>query len=139
MNICKPEKPIEVRQGVAALWIAVGINEVSALANALISRDHSELTWVVLEVLMSVLLSWFFLHHIARGRNWARITYLIMKTLSIGAMFDMSETWWYASPLYVAVGWVALFITFYGAYLLFTYPSDRWFEVMSARVPAAEG
>ncbi|GGA29490.1 hypothetical protein [Dyella nitratireducens] len=138
MNGGKPEKPIEVRQGITALWIAVGINEVDALVNTLIFRIQTGLTWVVIEVTISILLSWFFLHRIARGRSWARATYLTIKTLSIGVMFNISETWWQTSPLFVVIDWVALFITFYGAYLLFTYPSDRWFEAMSARVPLAE-
>lgn len=138
MNAARQERPIEVRQGVAALWIAIAISTVDALVHALIFHTQLGLTWTVVEVAIVILLSWFFLHRIARGKNWARVTYLIMKTLSIGSVFNMSETWWYASPLYVVFGWTALFVTFYGAYLLFTYPSDRWFETMSAKVPLAE-
>lgn len=138
VNAAKPGKPIEVRQGVAALWIALGISAIDALVNALIFYTQSGLTWTVVDVVIVILLSWFFLRRIARGKNWARVTYLVMRTLSIGAMFNASETWWHISPLYVAVDWIALFITFYGAYLLFTYPSDRWFEAMSAKVPLAE-
>lgn len=138
MNAAKQERPIEVQQGVAALWIAIAISTVDALVNALIFHTQLGLTWTVVEVAIVILLSWFFLRRIARGKNWARVTYLIMKTLSIGSVFNMSETWWYASPLYVVFGWTALFVTFYGAYLLFTYPSDRWFEAMSAKVPLAE-
>ncbi|MBE1162517.1 hypothetical protein [Dyella acidiphila] len=113
MSASKPERPIEVRQGIAALWIAIGVSAANSLINALVFRMQERLTWVVLELAISILLSWFFLRLVARGKSWARATYLIMKVpLSIGAMFTMSETWWPVSPLCVVVAWGTLFITF---------------------------
>jgi crotonobetainyl-CoA:carnitine CoA-transferase CaiB-like acyl-CoA transferase len=138
VNTVRPAKPVEVRQGVVALWIALGINLVNGVMHALIHFSRQGQIVAALEATAVLLLAWFFLYHLARGRNWARITYLIMKVLSIGGVVDATEVWWQVTPLYVAINWISLIATFYGAYLLFTYPSDRWFEAMSVKVRVAQ-
>jgi len=130
-------KPVEVRQGIAFLWIALCLNLVNSVMYALIHLSQQERIWTMVEVAVALLLAWFFLNRMARGKNWARITYLILKVFSIGGVYNATANLWLVTPLYVAFSWVSLIATFYGAYLLFTYPSDQWFEVMSAKVRAA--
>ena len=115
-------RPQAIIQAIALLWISSGLgfagslSEVSGSQNDLI---FSALVMVVLAVALSV--------GIWRGRNWARILYLILVLLSLT---NLVSTWGLTERPQFEVALEAVsFVADAGSFfLLFTSPGSLWFQ-----------
>jgi len=115
-------RPRAIIQAIALLWISTGLgfaaslSEVSDSQNALIV---SALVMVALAVALSV--------GIWRGRNWARIVYLILVLLSLT---NLVSTWGLTERPQFEVALEAVsFVADAGSFfLMFTLPGSLWFQ-----------
>jgi len=108
-------------------------------------RDPSTLGTVdsdrfVLFVTFAVfLVLWFFIQMLGKGRNWARIVFLIFFIINIPfdvlALFQVAATNSISGLL--GIGRTAILII--AIFLLFQKPSSVWFNELKARKPAQQG
>jgi hypothetical protein len=115
-------RPTAIVQAIALLWISSGLgfaaslSEVSSSQNAL---TVSALVMVALAVALSV--------GIWRGRNWARIVYLLLVLLSLT---NLVSTWGLTERPQFEVALEAVsFVADAGSFfLMFTLPGSLWFQ-----------
>ena len=83
-------RPRVVTVAVWMLWIEVALSSLSAL----LRMGYSSQAVVVISVLIGAVLlqglSALLIYKIWKGRNWARITYLVLTLLAILAWFQMA-------------------------------------------------
>jgi hypothetical protein len=129
------DRPPEVTRAVLLIWISIGLG----ILGLFIAPREMPFGWVgigIVALLTLAIWAWI-ITKIARGRNWARITYLVLIVLGYGSM---AFTWQVqiatlkASPLSAVLTVVEAVIAVYAIYLLFSGPASAWFRRVTGAV-----
>lgn len=121
-------RPVVVRRAVQLLWISFGIGLLGGLSHAGPSEP-----WTLMLGFMAAfgsILAWLIVN-IARRRNWARITYLILAVLSdvdSVTSFQSSRSLYHAHPSVLVLDVTGLVVEAVGLCLLFTKSANAWFK-----------
>lgn len=123
--------PPPVKTAMKLLWTSFALTFVEvALDWTALTAEIAQLFFAIWLALASLLQVWIFLN-IARGRNWARITWLVIFAITLPFSFiDLPEL---AQRVPVAAGLtlIDLFLVVYSFYLLF-FPGRGWFRKHAA-------
>lgn len=124
-------KPLQVRIAVALLWISILLVAPTTYVEYTVTQDNA--ARVILLVFTGVMIAFacFLNVKISSGRNWARVTFLIVLVLSWILMFlpggrDLTT-------MEIAVNGASAIVDAVAAYLLFTRPGALWFLPRSRR------
>ena len=126
------ERPRAVTRAVHLLWIslvigvAAGIDSFGDTPNDVTSRAVT----IVFEAFWFGIPAWL-IFKLARGRRWARTTYTILAVISYGLLaLSWTETMKHLAeePYQVVLLIGAASTELIALYLLFTKPSNQWFE-----------
>jgi hypothetical protein len=120
-------KPVQVRVAVWLLWIMTAL-AIPTMYFAY-ERARSPGEAIVLMFLMSIvlMLAGFLNIQISRGRNWARIVFLIVFALTVLSM-TLPDEGPPVSAVESAISAISLVIDIIAAYLLFSWPGSLWFR-----------
>jgi len=120
--------PKEIRLGIRCLWAALAMGLINSIVH--IFRFGTLVSPVILcsTFVLTFLFSAFFLYKISQGRNWARVIYLILLLLGIANTLSGLADEFSRDPVMAAISALRVIVLLYAMYLLFTYPSDAWFE-----------
>ena len=115
-------RPRAIIQAIALLWISSGLGfagSFSAVSDSQNALVFSVLVMVALAAALSV--------GIWRGRNWARIVYLMLVLLSLA---NLVSTWGLTERPQIEVAFEAVsFVADAGSFfLMFTSPGSLWFQ-----------
>jgi hypothetical protein len=118
-------RPRQIVQAIALLWVSTSLGVASGYLEAQRSPDPWAsvavmlLTMLVLLAVLTVML-W-------RGRNWARLTYLILVALSLASLIS---SWGIVERPAIEVALEAVsFVADAGSFfLMFTKPGSLWFQ-----------
>jgi hypothetical protein len=121
--------PPPVRTAMKLFWISFFLTFVEmALDWEATVGDVSTTFMVIFTAIICSLQIWLYLN-IARGRNWARITWLVLFALSLlAAVVSIPEM--AGKPLYATVMAIDLLLVLYAFYLVF-FPGRDWFRPRS--------
>jgi predicted membrane channel-forming protein YqfA (hemolysin III family) len=118
-------RPRQIVQAIALLWVSTSLGIASGYLEAQRDPDPWAATAVMLLTMLGVLgvlsvMLW-------RGRNWARLTYLILVAMSLASLI---ASWGVAErpPLEVALEAVSFVADAGSFFLMFTQPGASWFE-----------
>ncbi len=122
-------RPPEVTRAVQLIWISIGLG----ILGLFLTPKEMPFGWVGISIvaLLTIAIWAWIITKIARGRNWARITYLVLIALGYASM---AFTWQVqvvalkASPLSAILTIVEAVIAVYAIYLLFCGPANAWFR-----------
>jgi hypothetical protein len=124
------EAPPPVKTAMKLLWISFALTFIE------IALDWTELTaetpltfFAIFMALMIAIQIWIYLN-IARGRNWARIVWLVLFAVFLPmTLIDLADL---AQRVPVAAGITLIdnFLVLYALYLLF-FPGRGWFRARS--------
>jgi len=116
------ERPRAIIQAIALLWISSGLGFASSLSE--VSDSQREL---IFSALVMVALAAGMTVGIWRGRNWARMMYLILVLLSLASLVS---TWGTTERPQFEVALEAVsFVADAGSFfLMFTPPGSSWFQ-----------
>ncbi len=129
----KLNRPSTVSTAVQLLYITLIIAFVCGIINIIHVHSHPESSTMGIGpmtavLVVSLVVCWFFFYNIARGRNWARIIYLILFILGILSTgwhlkmyLDQGMLISLATLVNYVIGIIALV-------LLFTTESNKWFK-----------
>jgi uncharacterized membrane protein len=128
--ISRPEK---VGTAVKLLYIAliIGVLQSIMLSSLLARTTPIENVMFIMFSLMGVI--WFLIYKISEGRNWARISILVM--FIVGALFLLQAFLQSlaVNPIYGLLGIGQIVIQAVALILLFQKPSSDWFKEVKAR------
>ena len=80
-------KPHKITVAVLMLWISLGLGVVRSAWEMPAQVEQNSLGFVIFVIAFTFLFTGFFIWRIDRGKNWARITYLVLFIL--GAPFSI--------------------------------------------------
>ena len=116
------ERPRAILQAIALLWISSGLGFAGSLSEVTDSQNALIFSALVMVALAAALSA-----GIWRGRNWARIVYLILVLLSLT---NLVSTWGVSERPQIEVALEAVsFVADAGSFfLMFTPPGSLWFQ-----------
>jgi len=131
----KSERPRTVTLAVNLFWasIAICLVKITLDLPALAAMPSPGLVWTVVVLVMAFfcLLIW----KISLGRNWARITYLVLFLIGLIPAIPTLGGEFERSPILGLLSIVQALMQAYGVYLLFANPGKAWFQ-KKASAPA---
>ena len=134
-NQSKIKKPESVSTAVNLLWAALVVGVVKALMDVSNIRNISGMVpaeLIIIIVVFSLALFFFLLLKISAGKNWARITFLIMFIGGVLPTVPIVSAEFSRSAVVGALSMVQIGIQIYVALLLFTRPGSNWFRKSEA-------
>jgi hypothetical protein len=136
------ERPKEVTQAVRLLWISLALSIAGLFMQPLRATTDAEERTLTLTVLIIGggigfgIWAWV-VAKIARGRNWARITFMVLTVLGLVItpfMLPYSLPAYRAQPLSAVVAVLNAVLELIAFYLLLTAPARAWFKPQDGRV-----
>lgn len=130
----KDKRPTSVTTAVQLLYITIvvsivcGILNIAAVKDAPLSSTTLTPGVVALTLIVVVIIGLFFIINISRGRNWARIIYLILFALSlINSAIHLKML--FNQGTLIGVATIANYVmTLAAMILLFQKSSNQWFK-----------
>ena len=130
----KKKRPDKVSTALTILWIIIAVGVISSIfnfSNSLETANASGLgvNWLIFTLLFSYLFLAFFIYKIGQGRNWARITFLVL--FIIGFPITIYNYLTSAiSTLLIILGIAGMIAQMVALVFLFQKPSSDWFKSM---------
>jgi hypothetical protein len=126
-------RPSKVSTAVTLLWIAFaaglirGILEVSNTLQVASSSDLG-IGLAIFVMIFSLLISAFFVFMIGKGKNWARIVYLVLFVIAIPITGISQITSFLINPLSGILGIGQIVLQIIALVFLFQKQSSDWFK-----------
>ncbi len=128
MESASVEKPVEVVRAVNCLWASLALGFVKALMDMQHLSAQAAPAFTNFVLVTVIAFSAFLIYKIAQGRNWARITDLVLTALGSLLYLPMLMTEFGRSPVLGAFSVVQLGLQIFALWLLFTSPGKVWFK-----------
>jgi len=117
---------------VTLLWIVIAIEVISSIFNfpnslKLANASGLGLWWLISTLSFSLLFIIFLVWKIEQGRNWARITYLVLFVLGVPFIIYVYLTS-EVSAFLIILGIVGMIMQIIALVFLFQKPSSDWFK-----------
>ncbi len=126
-NTVQLERPMQVATAVYLLYAGLLIGVISLIGSFNLPRDEQiqniSGTFILQTIVLSSAISAFFYYMILRGKNWARILFLVL--LVFGVIMDMLGP---KHPLHIVSYTIQTIIGVGAAILLFLPSSSQWFR-----------
>ena len=126
------QKPKQVSMAAQMLWATLALGVINtALQWKYLMAVFSVEMLVVTQLLTLGIAAWLTIK-ISAGRNWARITYLVLTIVGLPAILLQLPATFARAPVSGLVGGVQLVLQLYALYLIFFEPGRRWFRRSSS-------
>ncbi|MCE2451099.1 MAG: hypothetical protein J4F35_22915 [Candidatus Latescibacteria bacterium] len=125
-------RPYKANTSVKLLYISLGIGVLRSIMESSTQAEVASPAFVMFIAFFVLGIMWFFIFMIGKGRNWARITFLVL--FIIGTPFSVLPLMQSlaANPISGLLGIVQIIIQIVAIVFLFQKPSSDWFREMKA-------
>ena len=121
------QKPQPVGTAVNLLWASLAVGLIKMLMDfSHLGAPPAAFTNFVLVVTFAVL--GFLIFKISAGKNWARITFLIMFIVGMLPTLPIIFGEFSRSPVVGALSVTQIGLQAYALFIIFTQPGGRWFQ-----------
>lgn len=125
-------RPDKVGTAVVLLYVTLGIGVLRSIMEASRLSAQASVGFVMFITSAVLGLMWFFIYMIGKGRNWARITFLVLFIIGIPfAVLPLLQSL-AANPLSGLLGIGQTVVQVIALVFLFQKPSSEWFRQMKA-------
>jgi hypothetical protein len=122
-------KPKEVKIALSLIWASIGIGLINSVFDPTLRSVFATtplFAWITL--LLTVGITVLLIVFLGRGKNWARIVFLVFFILgAILMLFELQntfQTWWPTAVVNVAQAAMQAL----ALYLVFTVPGSHWYR-----------
>jgi hypothetical protein len=135
MDINEYKKPHQIRIAVYMAWASLVLGmlsvpfKISEQNLAYFPPILGEPIYFIVAILVITLLSFsFIMYKISKGRNWARLIYLIVTVIGIYPSFSSLFESFLQSPIWSIFDLVIILLSIIPIYLLYSNPCSAWFK-----------
>ena len=121
-------KPRSVSTAVNLLWASLAVGLLKMLMDSSHLVGMAPGSAIVFFSVVLVALFGFLYFQISVGKNWARITFLVMCVTGIVPAVSLLSTEFSRSVVVGTLSLLQLALQAYAAFLLFTQPGSNWFR-----------
>jgi tryptophan-rich sensory protein len=133
MEQSQASRPEKVGVAVKLLYLTLGIGVLRSFMEAPMHAKMTSPAFVVFVASFVLGIMWFFIYMIGRGRNWARITFLVLFIIGIPFSVQPLLQSLSANPISGLLGIGQLFIQIVALVFLFQKTSSDWFRETKAK------
>ena len=126
-------RPKTVTTAVTLLYMTLGIGVIRGILEASRLSETAPIGFVVFIMLATLGITGLFIYAIAKGRNWARITFLVLAIIGTPLAVKPLLESLAASPFSGVLGILQSLLQIVGLVLLFLKPSSHWFKKMKGK------
>ena len=125
------ERPARIKKAVALLWLMLGLGLISyALQWHYVTTLRGIAFAIYVAFAIFVVVAWL-IHKISRGRNWARITFLLLLIAVYVLALLQLRSGIGRFDVAAFIGILQLLTQSWALYLMFSEPGRRWFRKRS--------
>ena len=121
-------RPPRVGTAVILLYITFGIGVLRSIMDASMYAEMASPAFVMLIMFFVLGIMWFFIFMIGKGRNWARITLLVLFIIGIPFIGLLQWQSSVANPISGLLGIAQIIMLIVALVFLFQKPSSDWFR-----------
>lgn len=126
-------RPEKVGTAVKLLYITLGIGVLRSIMEASMQAQMASPAFVMFITFFVLGIMWLFIYLIGKGRNWARITFLVLFIIGIPfSVLPLLQSL-AANPISGLLGIGQTVIQIIALVFLFQKPSSDWFREMKAK------
>lgn len=126
-------KPQIIKNAVLMLWISLGLGVVRSAWEVPAQAAQSSVELVVFVMVFTLMLIGFFIWMIDKGRNWARITFLVLFILGVPlSISPLLQSLAYA-PISGLIGISQAVLQTMAVVFIFTKESSTWFKLQKSK------
>ncbi len=129
----QPTRPPRVGTAVKLLYITLGIGVLRSIMEASMYAEMASPAFVMLIMFFVLGIMWFFIFMIGKGRNWARITLLVLFIIGIPFIGLLQWQSSVANPISGLLGIAQIIMLIVALVFLFQKPSSDWFREMKLK------
>ncbi|HMO52540.1 MAG TPA: hypothetical protein PKE26_15065 [Kiritimatiellia bacterium] len=126
-------RPDKVGTAVTLLYITLGIGAVRSIMEASMNAQIASPGFVMFITLFVLGIMWLFIHMIGKGRNWARITFLVLFIIGIPFSILPLLNSLSANPISGLLGLGQTVLQLVALVFLFQRASSEWFRAMKSQ------
>ena len=126
-------RPPRVGTAVILLYITFGIGVLRSIMDASMYAEMASPAFVMLIMFFVLGIMWFFIFMIGKGRNWARITLLVLFIIGIPFIGLLQWQSSVANPISGLLGIAQIIMLIVALVFLFQKPSSDWFREMKLK------
>ena len=132
------DKPSKVRKGMILLYITLGIGFLRGFMEAPQLSQQIPTGRIFFIMFFVFIMMWFFIYMIGKGKNWARITFLVLFILGIPISVLPMYHSLITKPFSGILGIAQAIMQIVALVLLFQKSSSDWYKQMNIRRKNAE-
>jgi hypothetical protein len=122
-------KPQKIKAAVLMLWASLGLGLVRSAWEIPAQAEHSSIGFVAFVMVFTFVFIGFFIWMIDRGKNWARITFLVLFILGVPlSILPLLQSLTYA-PISGLLGIAQVILQTIAVIFLFVKESSAWFKL----------
>lgn len=126
------QRPQKIKNAVLMLWISLGLGVVRSVWEIPAQAAQSSVGFVVFVMGFTFLFVGFFVWMIGKGKNWARITFLVLFILGVPlSILPLIQSLAYA-PISGVLGIAQSALQTVAVIFLFLKESSAWFKLQKA-------
>lgn len=122
------QKPQTVGTAVNLLWASLAVGLVKMLMDFSNLSALAPAAFTNFVLIFTFALIGFLIFKISAGKNWARITFLVMFVLGMLPTLPLVFSEFSRSPVVGALSVAQIGLQVYALFLLFTQPGSSWFR-----------
>ena len=122
------QKPQPVVTAVNLLWASVAVGLVKMLMDFSNLSTLAPAAFTNFVLIFTFILIGFLIFKISAGKNWARITFLVMFIIGILPTLPLVLGEFSRSSVVGAISVAQIILQVYALFLLFTLPGSSWFR-----------
>ena len=128
MNEKNIQQPSQIHIALILLWISLGVGLLISLIDSNPALAGVSTAFIVTVAVAVLAVMAFFIFHIGRGRNWARITFLILFLLGTWPFMQELVGMFNRSLIACLLSVTQFVLQISAIYLIFTKPGNAWFR-----------
>ena len=122
------ERPAQVSTAVALIWVSLGLGVVNSVLDWRHLTSRSSMSYVLTVQLVTLAIFALLIYKTSCGRNWARLTFLILGVVGVPFFLYQLPAAFERAPISASVGVVQLLLQVGALYLVFSAPGRYWFR-----------
>ena len=128
----KESRPDKVSTAVKLLYLSIAIGVVRSIFEIPTLTQTTSLSLVISVSVFTLAIMAFLIYMIGRGRNWARITFLVLFLIGLPfSVLPLLQSL-LANPISGVLGLSQAVLQIIALVFLFQKPSSDWFKLMKA-------
>lgn len=128
MDSVSVEKPVEVSRAVNCLWVSLALGFVKALTDMQHLSAQAAPVFTNFILVTVIAIGALLIYKTGQGKNWARITYLVLMVIGSLPSLPLVLAEFGRSPVLGAFSIIQIGLQVFALWLLFTNPGKVWFK-----------